>query len=349
MKTKEQIKNLTLAALIERLGDLGEPRFRAKQIFEWIYQKNAASFDEMSNLSKTLRDKLDKQFSLNSVKLAAQEKAGDGTRKFVFELWDGERIECVMIPAEDRLTLCVSSQAGCKLGCKFCLTGSGGFSRNLEQGEIVDQVIMARRLAGEDQRLTNLVFMGMGEPFNNYENLVKALETITSEGGLGISPRRITVSTVGIVERIVEFGELDLANLAISLNAVDEKTRTLIMPVNRRYPMAKVIAACREYPLRARDRITFEYVLLAGVNDSEENARKLSGLLKGIPCKINLIPFNEFPGSEFKSPGAATVERFRETVLKHGIDVFVRRSRGQEISAACGRLGGRPVDKRQED
>jgi 23S rRNA (adenine2503-C2)-methyltransferase len=345
MKTKEKIKNLSAAELLERVGELGEPRFRARQISEWLYQKNASSFEEMSNLSKTLRDKLDKKFDIDSVKLSKEEKSKDYTRKFVFELADGERIECVLIPFEDRLTLCVSSQAGCKLGCKFCLTGSGGFSRNLETGEIVDQIVAIRRMLAADQRLTNLVFMGMGEPFNNFDNLVKALETITSADGIGISPRRITVSTVGIVDKIKKFGEMDLANLAISLNAADEKTRTLIMPVSRKYPISKIIEACREYPLGTRDKITFEYVLLGGINDSEENAKKLSGLLHGIPCKINLIPFNEFPGAEFRSPGRETVEQFREIVLRQGIDVFVRRSRGQDISAACGRLGGRPGGK----
>jgi len=348
MKTKEKIKNLSVAELEERVIELGEPRFRARQIAEWLYQKSAESFDEMTNLPKAFRDKLDKKFMINSLSPSAVEKASDGTRKFAFELTDGNRIESVLIPWEDRLTLCVSSQAGCKLGCKFCLTGQGGFTRNLESGEIVDQIITVRRTLDAEQHLTNLVFMGMGEPFNNYDNLVKALTIITSEKGIGISPRRITVSTVGVIERMKEFGELDLANLAISLNAADEKTRSLIMPVNRRYPIAKIIAACREYPLRPRERITFEYVLLAGVNDSVENARKLAGLLNGIPCKINLIPFNEFPGAEFKRPGRDAVERFRETALKQGIDIFVRRSRGQEISAACGRLGGKSVGKEKE-
>jgi 23S rRNA (adenine2503-C2)-methyltransferase len=345
MKMKEKIKNLSKTVLEERVLEMGEPRFRARQISEWLYQKNVSSFDEMSNLSKALRDKLDKKFILDTLSPAAEEKASDGTRKCAFDLSDGCRIESVLIPSEDRLTLCVSSQAGCKLKCKFCLTGQGGFMRNLEPGEILDQIIYVRKMLNPEQHITNLVFMGMGEPFNNYDNLVQALETITADKGLAISPRRITVSTVGIIEGMQRFGELDLGNLAISLNATDDKTRSLIMPVNRRYPIAKILAACNDYPLRARERITFEYVLLDGVNDSVENARKLAGLLKAIPCKINLIPFNEFPGAEFKKPGREAVERFRETVLKQGIDVFVRRSRGQEISAACGRLGGKSFGK----
>ncbi len=346
MKVKEKIKDLSFEELVARVDEMGEPRFRARQVAEWLYRKNAASFDAMTNLPKALREQLEKKFALSSVSLIEERKSPDGARKYSFALEDGERIESVLIPAEDRLTLCVSSQAGCKLGCRFCLTGSGGFSRNLTTGEIVDQILAVRRIVEPDERLTNLVFMGMGEPFNNYGNFIRALETITSEVGMEFSSRRITVSTVGIVERIREFGELGLANLAVSLNASDDGTRSRIMPVNRKYPMAKVLDACRNYPLRNREKITFEYVLLAGINDSEENARRLSGLLKGIPCKINLIPFNEYPGAEFASPGAETVEQFRKTVLRHGIDVFVRRSRGQEISAACGRLGGRPVGKR---
>jgi len=343
MKAKEKIKDLSYEELAARVEGMEEPRFRARQVAEWLYRKNAASFDAMTNLPKALREQLAKKFAVDSVRLAEEQKSADGARKFSFALGDGERIESVLIPAEDRLTLCVSSQAGCKLGCRFCLTGRGGFSRNLTAGEIVDQILAVRRIIEPDSHLTNLVFMGMGEPFNNYGNFVKALETITTKDGMEFSPRRITVSTVGIVERMAEFGERGLANLAVSLNAADDRTRSLIMPVNRKYPMAKVLDACRKYPLRGRDKITFEYVMLAGINDGEENARRLSGLLKGIPCKINLIPFNEYPGAEFKSPGAETVEQFRKTVLRHGIDVFVRRSRGREISAACGGLGGRPV------
>ncbi len=348
MKTKTKIKNLSREELEAFMSEIGEPRFRAKQIAEWLYSKNAASFDDMSNLPKTLRDALDKKFAINSLRTAVRENAADGTTKFAFELSDGARIESVLIPSDERITLCVSSQAGCKRACRFCATGALGFTRNLQPAEIIDQFLEARRAVEPDRKITNLVFMGMGEPFDNFANLVKALTAITSKDGCGVSPRRITVSTVGITDRFEEFGRLGLANLAISLNAPDDKTRALIMPSNKKYPIHKIVDACREYPLRGSDRITFEYVLLAGINDSEHNAHRLSGLLSGIPCRINLIPFNEFPGSELKRPNPDVVEQFRKTVLQRGLDVFVRRSRGQEISAACGRLGGRRFDKEEE-
>lgn len=347
MGKKDKIKNLSVEELAGILGGIGEPRFRAKQVTEWLYRKHAASFEEMSSLPKTARDRLAGRFAVDSLRPGGVLEAKDGARKYSFILDGGDRIESVLIPDGGRLTLCVSSQAGCELGCRYCLTGSRGFRRNLEPAEILDQIIAVRRSLGPDRKLSNLVFMGMGEPFRNFDNLVKALGVITSDAGMGINPRRITVSTVGIADHFAEFGRLGLAMLAVSLNATEDKTRERIMPVNRRYPIRKIIDECHRYPLGKRDRITFEYVLLRGINDTDADSARLAGLLAGIPCKINLIPFNVFPGAEYEAPDPETVERFRERLLRRGYDALVRRSRGAEISAACGSLGGEPVAETQ--
>jgi 23S rRNA (adenine2503-C2)-methyltransferase len=347
MQTKSKIKNLSAAKLAEAIENLGEPKYRAKQIMEWLYAKNAASFDEMSALPKTFRERLAESFEVDSLKTSKVLTAKDGASKYAFVLRDGERIESVLIPDKDRLTLCVSSQAGCALGCRYCLTGAGGFIRNLEAAEILDQIIAVRRSLDPGRRLTNLVFMGMGEPFLNFDNLVRALKIITSPEGMGFSPHRITVSTSGITDKFDAFGRFRLGELAVSLNATEDKTRSAIMPINKKYPIRKIIDACRNYPGSKWERLTIEYVLIAGVNDSGADASRLAGLLAGIPCKINLIPFNEFRGSDFKTPAPEAVDRFREGLLHRGLDALVRRSRGAGISAACGSLGGKNVAKKR--
>jgi 23S rRNA (adenine2503-C2)-methyltransferase len=269
------------------------------------------------------------------------ERSSDGTRKFLFELGDRHTIESVLIPDEDRQTLCISSQVGCQQACRFCLTARSGFVRHLEAREIADQVLeVSRVLRREGARgITNIVLMGMGEPLANLAEVVKALRVITSDKGLGISPRRVTVSTDGLVPEIAKLGASGLrVNLAVSLNAAGDEVRDRIMPVNKRYPIRELLAACRKFPLEPRRRITFEYVLLKNVNDSTEDALRLAKLLRGIKCKVNLIPFNPFPGSEFQRPDDGAIRRFQKVLLDHQYTVPVRESRGRDISAACGQL-----------
>ena len=338
----------------------GFKKYRASQIFEWIYGRYAVSFEEMTNIARTDRVFLADHFSISIFKILKTERSVDGTEKFLFELEDGHSIESVLIPDEDRNTLCISSQVGCAQACRFCLTGSGGFRRNLEAFEIAEQVLTVEKILaakcavpeGEEasrrtevhdrgpcRHITNIVLMGMGEPLANLDNVLSALEIIISEKGLGFSPRRVTLSTDGLVPEIGKLGKSGVkVNLAISLNATTDEVRDKIMPVNKRYPIKELLAACRRFPLEPRRRITFEYVLLRGVNDSEEDARRLTRLLQGIKCKVNIIPFNPFPGSEFRRPDETTVRTFQKILLDHHYTAPVRESRGRDISAACGQL-----------
>lgn len=338
---KINIKSLGRDELQVRLVDMGLKNFRAGQILTWIYAHYARSFDEMTNIAKTERGRLSSVFFISTPKIIKTEVSQDGTRKFLFELEDRHTIESVLIPDEDRQTLCVSSQVGCRQACRFCLTGRGGFTRDLMAHEIVDQALeISRILKQEEQRgVTNIVLMGMGEPLANFDEVIKALKVITSDQGLGFSSRRVTVSTDGLVPEIEKLGKSGVkVNLAISLNATTDEVRDKIMPVNKRYPLKELLAACRHYPLEPRRRITFEYVMLKGVNDSGEDARRLAKLLKGIKSKVNLIPFNPYPGSEFERPDDTTVRRFQKILLDHHFIVPVRESRGRDISAACGQL-----------
>jgi 23S rRNA (adenine2503-C2)-methyltransferase len=338
---KIPIKSLTLDELRERLSSMGLKNYRAGQIFSWIYQRHAVSFSEMTNIAKGERELLDSVFVIAAPAILRVELSSDGTRKFLFKLEDQHTIESVLIPDEDRQTLCISSQVGCQQACRFCLTARSGFVRNLEANEIADQVLeVSRVLLKEGTRgITNIVLMGMGEPLANLDEVIKALRVVTSDKGLGISPRRITVSTNGLVPEIARLGASGLkVNLAVSLNAANDEVRDRIMPVNKRYPIRELLAACRRFPLEPRRRITFEYVLLKSINDSPEDALRLAKLLRGIKCKVNLIPFNPFPGSEFQRPDDSTVRRFQKVLLDHHYTAPVRESRGQDISAACGQL-----------
>jgi 23S rRNA (adenine2503-C2)-methyltransferase len=355
-KTRQNIKTLVPDELDERIADLGLKKYRAAQVFEWIYRNRVSAFDEMTNISKAERGLLAERFYISSLRILKTERSRDSTRKFLFELEDAHTIESVLIPDEDRNTLCISSQVGCAQACRFCLTGSGGFRRNLEAFEIADQVLAVEQvLAAESEeqagasrrgaelersrRITNIVLMGMGEPLANFDEVVRALKIITADRGLGFSPRRVTLSTDGLVPEIDALGRSGIkVNLAVSLNATTDEVRSRIMPVNRRYPLGELLAACRRFPLDERRRITFEYVLLREVNDSEEDARRLAKLLKGIRCKVNLIPFNPFPGSEFKRADDAAVRRFQRVLVSHHYTALVRESRGRDISAACGQL-----------
>jgi 23S rRNA (adenine2503-C2)-methyltransferase len=338
---RPNIKSLDIDALRRILAAHGAKAYRAGQILQWIYQHSASSFAEMTNIAKHDRDRLDSDFIIASIRPLRTERSIDGTRKFLFGLADGHTIESVLIPDEGRHTLCISSQVGCRQGCRFCLTGAGGFVRNLKAWEIADQVLEASRILLSESApgITNIVLMGMGEPLDNFEEVSGAVATITRDQGLGFSPRRVTLSTSGLVPDMDRLGRSGLKiNLAVSLNASTDKVRDEIMPVNRRYPLKALLAACRRFPLAPRRRITFEYVLLKDVNDSEADALRVASLLAGIRCKVNLIPFNPFPGCTFHRPDSEAVRRFQKVLLARHFTAPVRDSRGGDISAACGQL-----------
>lgn len=333
---KTDLKSLNKQEIDSFFKSRGLPSYRSKQVLHWIYEKGVTSIQEMTELSKELRTELSKTACISGLVLRNRLQSNDGTEKYLFGLSDGNSIESVLIPDEDRLTLCISSQVGCYVGCKFCLTGGMGFIRNLEPAEIVDQVLSVKRLIAP-RKITNIVLMGMGEPLNNFENVVEALQRLTEWAGF--SKRKITLSTSGIVPRIAELaGKMPAVNLAVSLNATTDETRSRIMPVNKKYPLKTLLNALKKYPLSPRYRITFEYVLLKGVNDSTEDAKRLGALLKGIPSKINLIPFNEFEGSAFRAPTEEAVLRFQKMLTDAGLTALIRKSKGRDILAACGQL-----------
>lgn len=342
---KRNLIGLSFEELTTALTELGLEKFRAKQIWSWIYNHGATDFSKMSTLAKSAREKLMASFSVLRPTISQDQKSEDGTRKWLLKMPDGQEVECVHIPETDRGALCVSSQVGCTLTCRFCHTGTQRLVRNLEAGEIVMQVMLARDALGEwpstrEQRLlSNIVMMGMGEPLYNYENVSKALRIIMDGEGIAISKRRITLSTSGVVPMIKRCGdELDV-NLAISLHAVTDELRDNIVPINRMYPIKDLLQACRDYPGASNSRrITFEYVMLKGINDSPVDAKQLVRLLRGIPAKINLIPFNPWPGSPFECSDWDTIEKFSIIINDAGYASPVRTPRGRDIMAACGQL-----------
>jgi 23S rRNA (adenine2503-C2)-methyltransferase len=343
------LAGMSLEELTNFAGEaLGEPAYRARQIYRWIHQRATGDFDQMTDLSKALRRKLGELAIIGELTKDLEQKSRDGTIKYRFRTCDGRLIESVYMPAEDRRTLCVSTQAGCAMGCTFCMTATLGLQRNLTSGEIVAQVnwvnreIAQREDVGQTRPLTNLVFMGMGEPLHNFDNLKKALQILQSPEGANFSHRHITVSTVGLLPMIERFGQETDVKLAISLNATTDEQRSKIMPVNRKWHIASLLEACRRFPLRQGRRITFEYVLMKGVNDSDEDARRLVQLLRGIPAKVNLIPYNENPGLEFASSESDRSEAFREVLAESHVAAFIRQNRGRDIAAACGQLANRP-------
>ncbi len=330
------LKALSKKGLEYFVKGCGLPAFRSRQIIHWMYERYAQSIEEMTELSKKLREQLSEQAYISNLNVIDRLISQDGTQKFLFGLDDGETIESVLIPDEDRLTLCISSQVGCAMGCVFCLTGKLGMKRNLKPHEIVDQVISVSRLI-KPTKITNIVLMGMGEPLANFDNVVDAIGRIT--GLMKMSPKRITLSTSGVIPKIIELGNKALRiNLAISLNATTDTVRSAIMPINRTYPLMALLDTCRKYPLQANRRITFEYVMLNGINDSMEDAHRLVRLLRGIPSKINLIPFNPYKGCEYGRPDDAAVLRFQEILADANMTVIIRKSKGQDILAACGQL-----------
>jgi 23S rRNA (adenine2503-C2)-methyltransferase len=335
---KENIKKFNLQQTEDIINKLSLPSYRTNQLIQWIYKKYVNSIDEITEWSKSLRKTFSEKYYIGSIKLFDRKISKDRTQKFLWELEDGEKIESVLISDKHRLTLCISSQVGCPLKCRFCLTGKIGFKRNLHAWEIVDQFIQVSRLIkAEALRLTNIVFMGMGEPLLNFDNVVEALWRFKNL--IEFSPRRITVSTAGIIPAIKELPyKAPTVKLAISLNATDEKTRSFLMPINKKYPLHALLKILREYPLKPGQRITFEYVMLKEINSSEEDALRLTQILKGIPSKINLIPFNPWEGCEFKKPEEYEILKFQEILASKGYSVFIRKSKGKDILAACGQL-----------
>jgi 23S rRNA (adenine2503-C2)-methyltransferase len=316
---------------------LGWEDYRARQIAQWLYRKGCSDFEAMTNLSRSGRALLAERAALEELNLLNEEIAHDGTRKLLWGLKDGQAVESVLIPEEDRLTLCISTQVGCALGCLFCYSGKDGWVRNLKVGEISGQVLGAQKLT--PQKISNYVFMGSGEPLANYNALAAALAVMTEF--MSISPRRITVSTAGPLPPLERMSrEAWGVNLAVSLNAADDKIRSYLMPLNKKYPLSSLIGTLKKFPLAARRRITIEYLLLAGVNDSPSDAAKLAVLLKGLRCKINLIPFNPWEGSSFKRPPKERVLAFQQVLLDNNFTALIRQSRGQDIKAACGQLRG---------
>ena len=326
-----------LMADADRAGFKG---FRAKQLFAWLYRNKVLDIEEPSNLPDDYRQWIGEYYRWGGAEIREKLLSRDGSRKFLFGLDDGMAVEGIVMPDEERLTLCVSSQVGCPLDCKFCLTGRMGLRRQLRTDEILDQVRLVQRILDEEsQSLTNIVFMGMGEPLMNLRNLIPALQMLSSPQAFKISSRRITVSTAGYVPGIQALADVEpQVNLAVSLNAVDDEVRERIMPVNRRWPIPELLKACRNFPLKQRRCVTFEYVLLAGVNDSPRDARKLVRLLHGIRNKVNLIPWNPVPGVPFERPVEDRVAEFQKILADHFISAFIRRSKGEDISGACGQL-----------
>ena len=329
-----------LPSELEDLAEsLGAPRYRGRQITSWIYGKGATDIETMSDLPRDFRAALGMRAMVAVPEIERRTPSQDGSQKLLLSLEDGARIQSVLMPDGDRLTLCVSTQVGCGFACAFCLTGTMGLERNLTAGEIVGQVLAARATLGAGERITHIVYMGMGEPLANYAATVKSLRILTDPKAFGFSPRRITVSTVGLVSGIERLARENLkVNLAISLHATSNEIRDRIMPVNKGFAIEELLEACRRFPVAFRQRITFEYVLLEGVNDAPEDARRLVRLLKGIRSKINLIPFNDWEGSDFRRPALHRIIAFQDLLLEHGIRATVRWSKGEDIGAACGQL-----------
>jgi 23S rRNA (adenine2503-C2)-methyltransferase len=342
---KPSLVGLTRAELAEVVKGLGEPAFRIKQLWHWIYFRGATDFAAMTNISKDVRARLAERYGLARPLAVHALQSVDGTRKWLLRFGDGKEAECVHIPEEDRGTVCISSQVGCILTCKFCHTGTQRLVRNLSAAEIVGQLMIARDAFGEwpspaeDREITNVVMMGMGEPLYNYDNVAAAIGVLMDHEGLAISRRKITLSTAGVVPMIKRCGEELGVNLAVSLHAVTDELRDEIVPINKKYPIKELLAACRDYPgVNNARRITFEYVMLKDVNDGPSEARELVRLLRGIPAKVNLIPFNPWPGAPFETSTPDAIERFANIVHEGNLVGTVRTPRGRDIFAACGQL-----------
>jgi 23S rRNA (adenine2503-C2)-methyltransferase len=344
MSQQKDIRTLSKDQLINELGLLGDKPFRAKQIYEWLWKKSAVTFDQMTNLSKDLREKLKQHFVIHPITEYKVQHSTDGTIKSAFKLYDGHLIEGVMIPSDDRATACVSSQVGCSLTCKFCATGYLKRERNLNADEIYDQVVLINRQAEQStgKGLTNIVFMGMGEPLLNYNNVLTAIEKITSEEGLNMSSKRITVSTAGIAKMIRKLADDSVKfNLALSLHAADDVKRDTIMPINEQNNIEALMEALQYFQSKCKGELTFEYILLDGVNDDIEDAKKLVALCRRVEVKVNVIEYNKIDNADFHKAKTEKRERFIQYLTKNGVVAHVRRSRGKDIDAACGQLANK--------
>ncbi|MEC7096492.1 MAG: 23S rRNA (adenine(2503)-C(2))-methyltransferase RlmN [Pseudomonadota bacterium] len=351
--SKVNLLGMTRAQLESFFIDIGEKKFRAQQVMKWIHHQGVRDFQEMTNLGKALRDRLSQTAEITPPIIDSQQDSADGTRKWAIKVAGGALVEAVLIPEGDRATLCVSSQVGCSLDCKFCSTGKQGFQRDLTAAEIIGQVWLAIDSydgwqAGKGRVVTNVVMMGMGEPLLNFDNVVSSMELMCDDLAYGLSKRKVTLSTSGVVPALDQLADLSDVSLAISLHAPNDAIRDQIVPINKRYPIAKLLSSARAYIDAQTDKkrvVTIEYTLLAGVNDQVEHARELAQLLDGYPCKINLIPFNDFPNSGFKRPSGNAVSRFWKVLMEAGFIVTVRTTRGDDIDAACGQLVGEVNDR----
>lgn len=341
------LKSMTFPQLQDWLtSELGQKPFRAKQIWRWLYVQMASDIDEMTDLSKDLRARLHDTARIDVLELHEEHIALDGTTKMLWKLDTGAIIESVMIPAEKRNTLCISSQVGCAMNCQFCYTAKMGLHQNLSTAEIVDQVVQCKKhFDKKDIRLTNIVFMGMGEPFHNPNNVFPSTNILCDPQGLAFGSRKVTVSTSGIASEILRYAEESPARLAVSLNATTDEVRDWLMPINRKYPLGVLLDTLRQYPFKEFERVTFEYVMLSGINDSMDDARRIVELTQDLPCMINLIPFNAHEGTEFVSSSMTHIRKFREFLVSKGMSVTVRETRGDDGMAACGQLG-KPGEKR---
>lgn len=347
---KTNLLNLDHAGLEAFVAGLGEKPFRAKQLLQWVHQHGVDNFEAMTSLSKDLRARLAERAEIRAPKIVMDQLAHDGTRKWRLEVDGGSAIETVFIPETDRGTLCISSQAGCTLNCAFCATGHQGFNRNLTTGEIATQIWLASRLLGrgpgDARRITNVVLMGMGEPLLNFDNVVAAIRIMLDDLAYGLSRRRVTLSTAGVVPMIDRLRTECPVSLAVSLHAPNDTLRDELVPLNKKYPIAELLDACRRYVADApRAKVTFEYVMLEGVNDSPAHARELVRLLSDVPSKVNLIPFNPFADTRFKRSSQEAIDRFRDVLIAANLTTITRKTRGDDIDAACGQLAGRVLDR----
>lgn len=344
IKNKTDIRKYSLKQLENHFEEHGEKKFRAKQVHEWLWKKSATTFEEMSNLSLGLREKLNQEFDIRPVSLQEEQKSSDGTIKAAFELSDNNFVEGVLIPADNRMTACISSQVGCSLSCKFCATGYLERQRNLDAGEIYDQVVQIKKMAEDNYGipLTNIVYMGMGEPLLNYKNVLQSIEYITSDDGLGMSPKRITVSTAGIAKMIRKLGDDGVKfNLALSLHAANDKKRNQIMPINETNSLDVLTESLQYFYKTTRSKITLEYIIFNRFNDDLEDAKELLKFARRFPCKVNIIEYNPISEAEFENAKTDKIEAFADFLRSNGVDVYVRRSRGKDIDAACGQLANK--------
>ena len=347
---KTNLLNFDLAALTQHFAEMGEKPFRAKQVMRWMHQSGASSFDDMTDLAKSLRAKLNEQACIGVPDLMVSQQSLDGTRKWLLDVGTGNGVETVFIPEAERGTLCISSQVGCALECTFCSTGRQGFNRNLSTSEIIGQLWWANKAMGvtpkNERVISNVVMMGIGEPLANFDNVVAALSIMLDDHGYGLSRRRVTVSTSGMVPQMDRLKDVMPVALAVSLHASNDAVRDEIVPLNKKYPLKSLMAACQRYLVKApRDFITFEYVMLDGINDKAQHARELIELVRDVPCKFNLIPFNPFPNSGYERSSNENIRVFRDILQQAGFVVTVRKTRGDDIDAACGQLAGQVQDK----